>query len=311
VKLFTFEAVGRRSIGAETRGQVIDLPAAYAAMTAARGLKAGVPQGLPSDMLSFIRLGGAGLDAARDTLAFMAKRPALPVGERAAYHFDEVKLLAPIPRPGKILCTGFHDQGGGEAERDETHSELPTVFAKMPSVVIGPGEAIRHPGSKFQIKCAVILAAIISPKITWPIQAGVMDQIFGYTILSDISAHGPELKESDDTLAKNFDTFCPMGPCIVTTDEIPDLAKLRVSLKVNDKLIQDSSTEEWSCPLPFVFERLSAVMTLEPGDLLGAGMLSGGRSTSSKSLRPGDVCRLEIEGIGVLENPVTGGRVSA
>jgi 2-keto-4-pentenoate hydratase/2-oxohepta-3-ene-1,7-dioic acid hydratase in catechol pathway len=311
VKLFTFEVVGRRSIGAETRGQVIDLPAAYAAMIAARGLKTGVPKGLPSDMLSFIRLGRAGLDAAHDTMAFMAKRPALPVGERAAYHFDEVKLLAPIPRPGKILCTGFHDQGGGEAGRDETHSQLPRVFAKVSSVVIGPGEAIRHPGSKFQIKCAVVLAAIIGPKISRATQAGVMDRIFGYTILSDISAHGPELKESDDTLAKNFDTFCPMGPCMVTTDEIPDLAKLQVSVKLNGKLIQDSSTEEWSCPLPLVFERLSTVMTLEPGDLIGIGMLSGGRSTSSKSLRPGEVCRSEIEAIGVLENPVTGGRVSA
>jgi 2,4-didehydro-3-deoxy-L-rhamnonate hydrolase len=301
VKLFTFEVPGRRSIAVEGRGQLIDLPAAYTAMTAARGLKPGAPKGLPSDMLAFIRLAGAGLEAARDTLAFMAKRPALPVGERAAYHFDEVKLLAPVLRPGKILCTG----------REGRHPELPKFFAKMPSAVIGPGAAIRHPGSKFQVDSGIALALVIGRGMSPATQADVMDQAFGYTILNDVSARAPEFKDNDETLAKNFDTFCPMGPCIVTADEIPHPAKLRASLKLNGELIQGRSSEEWACPFPLVLERLSAVMTLEPGDLVGVGIRSGAGSVSSRFLKPGDACRLEIEGIGVLENAVARGRVSA
>jgi len=114
MRLFTFEVNRQSKHGAECGGQLVDLPVAYAAMLAARGSKPGMLNALPPDMLAFLRLGEPALAAARDTVTFMARRPALPVGVRATYLFDEVKLLAPVPRPGKILCSGINYKSHAE-----------------------------------------------------------------------------------------------------------------------------------------------------------------------------------------------------
>src|SRR5262245_1414383 len=106
MKLYTFEVAGERRSGAECNGQLIDLATSYAALTQARGLKAGAPPALPPDMLALLGGGESTMQAARDTLAFMAKRPATPVGQRLSYPFDAVRIAAPLPRPGKILCSG-------------------------------------------------------------------------------------------------------------------------------------------------------------------------------------------------------------
>src|SRR6266545_1715756 len=108
MKLYTFEVLGQRRYGAELKGQLVDLSVAYRALRTARGSQPGALSALPMTLLEFIAAGEPALTAARATLAFMAKRPALPVGERATYLVEEVKLLAPIPRPGKILCSGLN-----------------------------------------------------------------------------------------------------------------------------------------------------------------------------------------------------------
>src|SRR4029078_7977137 len=108
MKLFSFEVLGQKRIGAEANGQLMDAPVCYAAMLQTRGGKPGGVSALPRDMIGFIRLGEPAVNAARESLSFMAKRPALPVGERASYLFEEVRLLPPIPSPRKILCSGLN-----------------------------------------------------------------------------------------------------------------------------------------------------------------------------------------------------------
>ena len=133
-----------------------------------------------------------------------------------------------------------------------------------------------------------------------------MDCIAGYTILHDVSARDVQFKDNQITLGKNFDTFCPMGPCLVTTDEMTDPGHVRLRSLLNGKVMQDGSTSDWVFPLPVLLSRLSQVMTLEPGDVVSTGTPAGVGAFQKPPLflKPGDRVRLEIEGIGALENPV-------
>jgi 2-keto-4-pentenoate hydratase/2-oxohepta-3-ene-1,7-dioic acid hydratase in catechol pathway len=306
MKLYTFEVLGQRRYGAEWKSQLVDLPAAYAALLTARGSQPGALPALPLTLLQFIAAGEPALAVARATLAFMAKRPALPVGERATYLVDEVKLLAPIPRPGKILCGDLNYRSHVEENPNAKLPENPRFFAKVPSVVIGPGESIRHPGLKYQVDYGVGLAVVIGQAMHRATQPNAMSHVFGYTILHDVSARWVQFKDNNETMGKNFDTFCPIGPCIVTADEIPDPNKLRLTLKLNGQVMQDRTNEDWIFPLPRMLEWLSSAMTLEPGDAVSTGTPCGiGYFRKPQVfLKPGDLCRLEIEGIGALENPV-------
>jgi 2,4-diketo-3-deoxy-L-fuconate hydrolase len=306
MKLFTFEVNHQLHLGAEFNGQLVDLPAARAAMLAAHGSKPGASNVLPQDMLDFVRLGESAMHAARETLAFMAKRPALPVGERATYLFDEVRLLAPIPRPGKILCSGINYRSHADENPGAKMPTEPFFFSKLPSAVIGPGEPIVLPKASSQVDYEVEFAVVIGKKMKNTPERDVVSHIFGYTILHDVSARDVQFKDNQITLGKNFDTFCPLGPCIVTTDELTDPGEVKLRSFVNDKLMQDGTTADWVFPLPTLLSRLSQVMTLEPGDVVSTGTPAGVGAFRKPPvfLRPGDVCRLEIEGIGVLENQV-------
>ena len=306
MKLYTFEVHGERRYGAELKSQLVDLPIAYTALLTARGSQPGALPALPPTLFQFIAAGEPALIAARAALAFMAKRPALPVGERATYLVEEVKLLAPIPRPGKILCSGLNYRSHAEENPNAKSLEDPRFFAKVPSVVIGHGESIRHPGLKYQVDYGVELAVVISRAMHHATQQNALSHVFGYTILHDVSARWIEFKDNNETMGKNFDTFCPIGPCIVTADEIVYPGKLRLTLKLNGQMMQDRTNEDWIFPLPRLLEWLSSAITLEPGDLMSTGTPGGTGYFRNPQvfLKPGDVCRLEIEGIGVLGNPV-------
>ena len=133
-----------------------------------------------------------------------------------------------------------------------------------------------------------------------------MGAIFGYTILHDVSARWVQFKDKNEDMGKNFDTFAPMGPCIVTADEIPDPSKLRLSLKLNGKVMQDRTNEDWCFPLPRMLEWLSMGTTLEPGDVMTTGTPAGVGFFRHPQvfLKHADRCELEISGIGKLVNPV-------
>lgn len=306
MKLYTFLVESEPKIGVGLNDLIVDLPTAYDAMRAARKTTVVTVGALPTDMLEFLRMGEAGLDAAQEVSMFMQRRPALPVGVQATYPLESVKLLAPIPRPGKVLCSGINYRGHMQENPGAKMPTEPFFFSKLPSAVIGPGEPIVHPKLTQQMDYEVEFAVVIGSTMKHTAPADVMDRIAGYTILHDVSARDVQFKDNQITLGKNFDTFCPLGPCIVTRDELVDPGSVRLRSFVNGKVMQDGTTADWVFPLPELLSRLSEIMTLEPGDVVSTGTPAGVGVFRKPQvfLKPGDVVRLEVDGIGVLENPV-------
>jgi 2,4-diketo-3-deoxy-L-fuconate hydrolase len=219
---------------------------------------------------------------------------------------ETAKLLAPIPRPGKILCSGINYRRHLEENPGAKMPTEPFFFSKLPTAVIGPSEAIVHPRLTKQLDYEVEFAVVIGKQMKHTSPGEVMDCIAGYTILHDVSARDVQFKDNQITLGKNFDTFCPLGPCIVTRDELPDPANVRLRSLLNGKVMQDGTTADWVFSLPELLGRLSDVMTLEPGDVVSTGTPAGVGVFRKPQvfLKASDVVRLEIEGIGALENPI-------
>jgi 2,4-diketo-3-deoxy-L-fuconate hydrolase len=278
MKLYTFIHRKQTHVGAERDGALVKLPFA--------------------DMLGLIRGGKAALALARKTVAGAQPKALLP--------FKQVKVLAPIPRPGKIWCSGLNYKGHVEENPKAKLLADPRFFSKLPETVIGPGEAIRHPGEKFQVDWEVELAVVFGQRGFRLTQEKAMDHVFGYTILHDVSSRYVQFKDNNESMGKNFATFSPTGPCIVTQDEIPEPEKCRLSLKVNGQTKQDFDNSDWCFPLPRLIEWLSMGLALEPGDVMttGTGKGIGFFAQPPCFLKPGDVCELEISGIGRLVNPV-------
>jgi 2-keto-4-pentenoate hydratase/2-oxohepta-3-ene-1,7-dioic acid hydratase in catechol pathway len=299
MRLYTFEARKRPPLlGAELAGRLVDLNAAHAA-------RLGRPKAiLAASMLELIRGGPTALQRARQALAFAGKHPKR--GQAFSYDPAKVKLLAPIPRPGKIFCSGLNYRSHVEENPGATFLADPRFFVKTSSAVIGPGDAIRWPGAKFEVDYEVELAVVIGRTARRLTQDNALRHIFGYTILHDVSARWVQFKDKNEDMGKNFDTFAPMGPCVVTADEIPDPAGLRLSLRLNGQLMQDRTNGDWCFPLPRLLEWLTMGITLEPGDVVSTGTPAGIGFFRRPQvfLKPGDVCELEIEKIGRLMNPV-------
>jgi 2-keto-4-pentenoate hydratase/2-oxohepta-3-ene-1,7-dioic acid hydratase in catechol pathway len=281
VRLYTFEQDGQHRVGVEQAGGLVDLGDQF------------------GSMIELIRGGETALAAVRR--AAEARGATVPL--------SSARLLAPIPRPGKILCSGLNYHSHIEENPDAAFLEDPRFFAKMPSVVIGPGAPIRHPGLEYQVDFEVELAVVIGRAMHRPRPEEVMGHVFGYTIFHDVSARYIQFKDNNETMGKNFDTFAPMGPCLVTADEIPDPRALRLRLLLNGEVMQDRTNEDWIFPLPRLLAWLSSAMTLEPGDVVTTGTPAGVGFFRRPPifLKPGDVCALEIDRIGRLENPVAAG----
>ena len=310
MRLYTFEQGNYSSIATEQDGRLVDLARAYDAMKAADA----APEGPPINpiMWVFLRRGEAGLEVARRVLEYVAggaeqrasrrRRPA----PRLTYAFEEVRLLAPVPHPRKVLCCGLNYRGRLEEDPSAVEPEAPSFFPKLANTIIGMGEPIIHPKATEQLDYGVELAAVIGRRGRNIPEGEAMGYVGGYTILHDVSAHDMRPEESRITLGKNFDTFAPIGPCIVTPNELPDPGNLRLRTLLNGEVVQDASTSEWIFPLPRLIASLSGVMTLEPGDIMGTGAPAGTGAFREPPvwLKPGDTATLEIEGIGALENPV-------
>jgi 2-keto-4-pentenoate hydratase/2-oxohepta-3-ene-1,7-dioic acid hydratase in catechol pathway len=330
VRLYTFELRRYQSIAAEYDGGLVDLAAAYDAMKA-EGV---APEGPPIDPVMWIllRRGQAGLEVARRVVEYAlsasgdapaepeatgaaggqrrpkgrATRQSRSRGRRLTYTFDEVRLLAPVPHPRKVLCCGVNYTGHLQENPDAVLPESPFFFAKLPNTVIGPGDPILRPTMTEQLDYEVELAVVIGRRGRDIPEGEVMSHVAGYTILHDVSARDVQFKDNQITLGKNFDTFAPIGPCIVTADELPDPGNLRLRTLLNGEVMQDASTSEWIFPLPRVLSSLSRVMTLEPGDIVSTGTPAGVGAFRRPPiwLQPGDTVVLEVEGIGALQNSV-------
>jgi 2-keto-4-pentenoate hydratase/2-oxohepta-3-ene-1,7-dioic acid hydratase in catechol pathway len=226
-----------------------------------------------------------------------------PGGE--IYDAATMKLQAPIQRPGKIICIGLNYRDHAE-EAKMAIPETPTVFAKWGNSVTGHGHPIVLPKNSTKPDYEAELAVVIGKGGRHIPEARWRDHVFGYTILNDVSARDFQMATSQWTIGKTFDTFAPMGPWIVTADEIKEPGALKISLTLNGAVMQDSSTSNLIFGIPKLIAYLSSVMTLEPGDIISTGTPAGVGFARKppRWLLPGDEVVIHLQGIGELLNPV-------
>lgn len=206
-----------------------------------------------------------------------------------------LKLLSPV-NPGKIVAVG-KNYTGHIAELDAKPPETPILFLKPPSAVIGPGDAIVCPKWAGRIDYEGELAFVVK-KTAYRVKPSAADEyILGYTCLNDVTAREIQTKDGQWVRAKGFDTFAPIGPCI--TDEV-DPSALTLTTRLNGETVQSVSTAELIWPVAELFAFITECMTLLPGDVVTTGTPEG-----IGPMRPGDTIEVEIEGIGILKNPVT------
>ena len=262
---------------------------------------------LPKDMTGFIALGRNGMKRAR--VAVKSGTGRLPVAS--------VRLHAPIPRPAKnILCVGknyydhareFHNSGVDASAGKDPIPELPIIFTKWPNSVIASGEPIPSwLDYSHSTDYEGELTVVIGPGGRGIAKKDAYDHVYGYTIINDATARTLQNKHRQWFLGKSLDGYCPMGPCIVTADEVPDVTQLRLITRVNGEVRQDALVSELIFDIPTLIETLSRVMTLEAGDLLATGTCLGVGIgfDPPKYLQKGDRVAITIEPIGTLESPV-------
>ena len=252
---------------------------------------------LPADMLAFLEAGQPALVLARQALAAALPEQGI---EPAA-----VQLKAPIPRPGKIICIGQNYLAHAQ-ESNASAPPFPIIFAKFANTVIGPGETIVVPAAVQKPDYEGELAVVIGrPGRNIP-EASALDYVAGYMPLNDVSAHDWQNRTSQWVIGKTPDTFCPMGPALVTADEIPDVQNLWLRTVIGDEVLQEGHTSLMIFSVAHLIADMSQVMTLEPGDIIATGTPAGigAARTPPRWLRPGDIVRIEIEKVGVFENVV-------
>jgi 2-keto-4-pentenoate hydratase/2-oxohepta-3-ene-1,7-dioic acid hydratase in catechol pathway len=215
-------------------------------------------------------------------------------------------LDAPLKSPSKIACVGlnYHDHC---RETGMAVPERPLIFAKFPSSLVGPGAAIEWPeGLTEQVDWEVELAVVIGRRTRHASEREALDAIFGYTAANDVSARDLQFADQQWVRAKSIDSFCPLGPVIVTPDEFGDPQDKRLVTRVNGETMQDSTTAEMIFGVAEVVSFLSRASTLEPGDLIltGTPWGVGGFRDPPVFLKPGDTVEVEVEDIGVLANDV-------
>ncbi len=251
------------------------------------------------DLSGALRSGGEG--------AVERLRSAAATGARR--RLGEVRLGAPIVHPSKVVCVG-HNYSEHATETGSAAPAEPLIFAKLPSAIIGPTDAIRLPAAAprrvdYEAELAVIIGR---PGRDIP-EGGAMEHVLGYTVANDVTARDWQVKKPGGQwlLGKSFDTFLPLGPWLVTADEVPDVGRLRITCTIGGETLQDDTVEHMIFSIPQLISYVSRVATLLPGDVLLTGTPAGiGSSrTPPRWLGVGDLVETAISGIGTMANPVS------
>ncbi len=221
------------------------------------------------------------------------------------YKLSEVRLHAPLANPPRVFAIGLNYREHA-IESKMAFPEFPVVFFKLQTAIVGPGDAIVLPKNSSEPDYEAELAFVIGkggfriPASAW------REHVYGYTIINDVSARDIQRSTSQWSLAKSFPTFCPMGPAIVTADEVADPHALKIGLSIDSEVLQNSTTGELIFKIPDLIEYLSSITPLLPGDIVSTGTPSGvgmGR-TPKRWLKQGESVTVTIEGLGSLTNPV-------
>lgn len=270
---------GRQTWGVIDDERVIELPPLLAA--------AGLP-GAP-DLRGFLTLGG--------TASYVAQAVQRTDPARFSIPRSRVRLLAPLPNPSKMVCMGLNFEDYRRILGLE-YLAVPQLFLKAPSAIVGPDASVEIPEGYGSVFHEFEIAAVIGRRIRQIPEEQVGQAIFGYTIFNDLVLHDIELMTREyQQWAKNCDTFAPMGPWIATVDQVP-IANARMVRRRNGKVEASSTTAHMRRPFPELVAFVASFMTLEPGDLVTSA------SPPAGPFEPGDVLEVEVEGIGVLRNPV-------
>ena len=282
MRLVTFKRGGTVRIGVDTEGGVVDLSQADSS--------------LPTGMVGLLAGGQELLERAAEAVDRFG-------GERLAN--PEIQLLAPILNPPKMFGIG-ENYAAHAVETGSVPPENVIVFAKYSTTIIGPDAPIVLPKISQKVDYEAELGVVIgAPGRNIPPERAY-EHVVGYLPFHDVSARDYQMRTSQWTLGKNFDTFSPMGPALVTADEVPDPHNLGIRCRVSGETLQSANTGDMIFDIPTLIAELSSVMTLQAGDVIATGTPQGvGMArTPPRWLRPGDVVEVDIDGLGVLRNPV-------
>ncbi len=216
-----------------------------------------------------------------------------------------VKIAAPVPRPGKIICVGLNYRDHA-IESGVEIPKTPIIFSKFATCVVAANQPIIIPQNSNQVDYEAELAIIIGRQTKNVKKEDALDYVFGYTNFNDVSARDFQFADGQWQRGKSCDTFAPVGEYIATTDEIKAPHDLKIQFRLNGETLQDSNTRELIFKIPELIEFLSQTMTLEPGDIVATGTPPGVGFARRPPvfLKAGDVAEVEIEGLGILRNPV-------
>jgi 2-keto-4-pentenoate hydratase/2-oxohepta-3-ene-1,7-dioic acid hydratase in catechol pathway len=257
----------------------------------------------PADYLDWLDLDGALLQRAQAIAA--AGEAYGPFIRRRA----ETKLLAPVPRPRKVICIGLNYRDHARETKAEIPKD-PVVFSKFSTAIVGPDEPIVLPVGSQKVDYEAELAVVIGRRAKRVHPDRAYEVVLGYANFHDVSARDFQFGDGGKQWqrGKSCDTFGPLGPFIATTDLIKNPHDLRIRFRLNGETLQDSRTSELIFNVPRLISFISETVTLEPGDLIATGTPAGVGFTRQPSvyLKPKDVCEVEVEGLGVLRNPVVG-----
>jgi 2-keto-4-pentenoate hydratase/2-oxohepta-3-ene-1,7-dioic acid hydratase in catechol pathway len=266
------------------------------------------PADRPSNPLTWFDMEARWFQRARETAARLERDPSAFAMARTngwLVPSEDAYWFAPVPRPGKIVCVGLNYRDHAD-ESKLAVPQTPVIFSKFSSCVIAPGEPVVIPATSEKADYEAELAVVIGRRAKHVPADRAYDYVLGYTAFNDVTARDFQFGDGQWQRGKSCDTFAPMGPTIVTTDEIPDPHTLRITLTLNGAVMQDSSTAQLIFRVPELIEFITSSITLEPGDVIATGTPAGVGFARKPPvyLKPGDVMDVGIERIGGLGNPV-------
>jgi len=291
--------MGVPSIGVQLENGILDIPDAASYFGRKYHVRG---QNFPTTMMDLLQW-ESGIEVVRQ---IVTKYEQTSLNERMmAYPLDSVTLEAPITRPGKIIALGKNYLDHIKETGSETPA-FPVIFAKWPSCVIGPNDSIPMPKISDKIDWEVELAIIIGKICKEVKESNALEYIAGYTIANDVTARDLQHEDGQWIRGKSLDSFCPMGPCIVTRDELGDAQGLQLYTKINGVMKQNSTTSNMMFNVSQIIAHLSKAFTLEPGDVIITGTPSGVGFVRNppEYLKAGDKIEQYIEKIGYLHNSV-------
>jgi acylpyruvate hydrolase len=263
---------------------------------------------MPDDMIELLNTGEAGLEATREIFEFIKKQYESEPKKLKdiVYDIGRVKIKAPILNPRKIVCLGLnysdHAKEGGLKP-----PELPILFSKPPTAIVGHDEPVIYPKISNKIDYEVELAVIMGKKGREIPEKKAYEYVAGYAVFNDVSARDIQFGDGQWFRGKSFDTFAPLGPCLTLKEQVSNPQNLKMQMKVNGEIRQDSSTKNMFFKIPYLISFISDVMTLEPGDIIATGTPSGVgiyAKPEPRLLKAGDVMEAYVEKLGVLRNPI-------